>query len=192
MKKFVYAIFLLTFGLAACAPAAEPVPTVDIQATAGAMAQEIVAGTLTAMPTATATATEPPIPTETPVPSETPTETPSPEPTITPAVQILYGEFAPAGLPDGINRGYVLFENESKINPIYLNFQGTTAQGELPYYYTFRFEGRQHRWDLPFGTYNYVIYVGEKRMHSGTVGIANYDKTTFFIREENRLNIAGP
>jgi hypothetical protein len=192
MKKPILLMTLLAVMFSACAPAAEPVPTVDTQATIEALALEIVAGTLTAMPTETPLPTETSTPTETPLPTETPTETPTLEPTITPTLPVFYGEFTPAGLPTGVNRGYLLFQNDSKINPIYLNFQGTTDQGERPYYYKWTFEGRQHRWDIPFGTYNYVIYVGDRRVHSGTVRINNSDKTTFFIREENKLNIAGP
>jgi hypothetical protein len=192
MKKLINWGLLLAFTLSACAPAAAPVPTVDTQATIEALAMEIVASTLTAMPTETPLPTETSTPTDTPLPTETPTETPTPEPTITPTMPVFYGEFAPAGLPQGVNRGYLLFQNDSKINPIHLNFHGTTDQGERPYYYKWTFEGRQHRWDIPFGTYNYVIYVGDRRMHSGTVRINNSDKTTFFIREENKLNIAGP
>lgn len=182
---------LLATGLAACAPATPPPPTPDIPATTAALAQEIVSGTLTAMPTPTLPPSETPTPTETLTPTATATETATPEPTITATIPPFYGEFAPAGLPPGVDKGYVLFNNETKIRPVYLNITGITAQGERPYYYKWTFHESQHRWDLPFGTYDYVIFLGDKKMYSGSFRINNYDKTTFFIRE-NKLNIAGP
>jgi len=191
MKKTFTWIMLLVVGLSACAPATPPTPTPDIPGTTEALAREIVSGTLTAMPTNTLPPTETPLPTETPPPSETPTETPSPTPTITPTLPPFYGEFIPAGLPAGVNKGYILFENETKISPIHLNIQGTTEQGERPYYYKWSFEGRQHRWDLPFGTYDYVVFVGDKKIFYGSFRIYNTDKTTFYIRD-NKVVIAGP
>jgi hypothetical protein len=193
MKKNLLLLFAISLLIAACAPAATPEPsaTPDIPGTTEALAQEIVASTLTAMPTNTLTPTATFTPTETPLPTATFTETPTLEPTATATLIPFWGEFAPAGLPQGVNKGYILFENETNIKPVYLNIQGTTEQGERPYYYKWSFEERQHRWDLPFGTYTYVIFLGEKKMFTGTFRINNYDKTTFFIRE-NMVKIVGP
>lgn len=191
MKKFINWGLLLAFTLAACAPAPEPEPTPDIPGTTEALAREMVSGTLTAMPTNTLPPTETLLPTETPLPSETPLPTETLTPTAEPTLPPFYGEFAPAGLPSGVNKGYVLFQNETKIKPVHLNIHGTTAQGERPYYYKWTFHESQHRWDLPFGTYDYVIFLGEKKIFSGSVRINNSDKTTFFIRDD-KVVIAGP
>ena len=193
MKKTILWMLSMVILLAACAPAVqgEPTATPDIAGTTEALAQEIVSGTLTAMPTATPTATETATPTETSTPSMTPTETATLEPTATATLPPFYGEFAPAGLPQGVDKGFVLFENETNITPVYINISGTTAQGERPYYYKWNFSERQHRWNLPFGTYNYVIFLGEKKVFYGSVRIYNYDKTTIFIRED-KVKIVGP
>ncbi|PKN91735.1 MAG: hypothetical protein CVU44_17630 [Chloroflexi bacterium HGW-Chloroflexi-6] len=193
MKKTIIWIVLLSFVLAACAPAATPEPTAtpDIMGTTEALAKEMVSGTLTAMPTNTPLPTATSLPTETPLPSETPlpaeTATPTPAPTLPP----FYGEFAPAGLPQGVDKGYILFENETNIRPVSLNISGTTAQGARPYYYVWTFHESQHRWDLPFGTYNYVIFLGDKKTFYGSFRINNTDKTTIFIKD-NKVVIAGP
>ena len=193
MKKIIIWIILLSFLLAACAPAVtpEPTPTPDIMGTTEALANEMVSGTLTAMPTNTSLPSETPLPTETPLPSETPTPAETATPTAAPTLPPFYGEFAPAGLPAGVDKGYILFQNETKIKPIHLNIQGTTTQGEKPYYYVWTFHESQHRWDLPFGTYDYVIFVGDKKTFYGSFRVSNWDKTTFFIRD-NKVVIAGP
>lgn len=191
MKRSFFLLVLMTLLVGCGGEAQTPVPTVDVNATIAALSGTMMAGTLTAQPThtPTATATFTPEPTATFTLTPEPTATFTPEPTAT--VIPFYGEFAPAGLPAGVNKGYVLFQNESKFKPIHLNIQGTTEQGEKPYYYKWTFEERQHRHDLPFGTYQYVIFLADKKMFSGTFRIYNFDKTTFFIRDD-RIVIAGP
>lgn len=190
MKKNLLLFTLFTF-LTACSQTQAPVPTVDVNATIAAMSGTMMAGTLTAQPTQTPlpTSTFTPEPTATFTVTPTPTETHTPTPTAT--LPPFYGEFAPAGLPNGVNKGYLLFENETDISPIHLNFHGTTAQGEKPYYYKWTFETRQHRHNIPFGTYDYVIFLGDKKIFSGTIRINNFDKTTFFIRKD-KVVIVGP
>ncbi len=191
MKRFFLTLLLLTVLTACSGQAQEPVPTVDVNATIAAISSTMMAGTLTAQPTET------PLPTSTFTPEPTATFTLTPEPTATftpePTATLppFYGEFIPAGLPSGVLKGYILFENETKISPVHLNIHGTTAQGERPYYYKWTFEERQHRHYLPFGTYDYVIFLGDKKMFSGSVRINNFDKTTFFIRED-KVVIVGP
>jgi hypothetical protein len=191
MKRFLLIATLFALLTACGGQAQTPAPTVDVQATISSLSGTMAAGTLTAQPTATLTPTSTPEPpTETPVPP-TETATPSPEPTGTPTLPVFYGEFAPAGLPSGVNKGYILFENETKIKPIHLNINGTTAQGERPYYYKWTFEERQHRLNIPFGTYDYVVFLGDKKLFVGTFRINNFDKTTFFIRDD-KVVIVGP
>jgi hypothetical protein len=191
MKRLLLTLTLLTMLTACNGPAQAPAPTVDINTTIAALSGTMMAGTLTAQPTET------PLPTSTFTPQPTATSTITPEPTLTftpePTATLppFYGEFTPAGLPVGVNKGYILFENETKIKPVHLNIHGTTAQGERPYYYKWTFETRQHRLDIPFGTYDYVIFLGDKKIFSGSVRINNFDKTTFFIRE-TKVVIAGP
>jgi len=191
MKRFLLMAALLTV-LTACGGQTQPAtPTVDVNATIAALSGTMMAGTLTAQPTQTPlpTGTFTPEPTATFTLTPTPTETLTPTPTAT--LPPFYGEFVPAGLPASIHRGYILFENETKIRPVYLNIQGTTEQQERPVYYRYTFEERQHRYDIPFGTYQYVIFLGEKKMFSGSFRINNFDKTTFFIRDE-KVVIVGP
>jgi len=173
MKRLFLILTMLTVLTACGGQAQAPVPTVDVNATIASLSGTMMAGTLTAQPT------------QTPLPTSTFT----PEPTAT--LPPFYGEFAPAGLPDGVNKGYVLFENETKIKPVHLNFQGTTLQGERPYYYKQTFEERQHRFNPPLGTYTYVIYLGDKKMFSGSLRLTGPDKTTFFIRDD-KVVISGP
>ncbi len=192
MKRFLLFAALLAL-LTACSGQAQPPapPTADINATVAALAGTMMAGTLTAQPTETPLPTSTPLPpTETPLPpTETPTNTP--EPTIPPTPIPFYGEFAPAGLPYDVNKGHLLFENESSIKKVHLNFNGTTAQGEKPYYYKWTFEERFHRHYMPFGTYNYVIYLGDKKMFSGSFRINHFDKITFFLYDD-KIIIVGP
>ncbi len=191
MKRFFLTLTLLTMLTACGGQAQTPAPTVDVNATIAALSGTMMAGTLTAQPTET------PLPTSTFTPEPTATFTITPEPTATftpePTATLppFYGEFTPAGLPAGVIKGYVLFENETKIRPVHLNIHGTTAQGERPYYYKWTFETRQHRLDIPFGTYDYVIFLADKKIFSGSVRINNTDKTTFFIRD-TKVVIAGP
>lgn len=193
-----FLIFTLLTVLTACSGQAQPpAPTADMNATVAALSGTMTAGTLTAQPTQTpspaptftpeATATFTLEPTATFTPEPTATFTPEPTATLPP----FYGEFIPAGLPADVLKGYILFENQSNIKPVHLNIQGTTEQGERPYYYKWTFEERQHRHYLPFGTYTYVIFLGEKKMFSGSVRINNFDKTTFFIRDD-KVVIVGP
>ncbi len=191
MKRFFLTLTLLTMLTACGGQAQTPAPTVDVNATIAAISGTMMAGTLTAQPSQT------PLPTSTftPQPSATFTITPEPTATFTPeptaTLPLFYGEFTPAGLPASINRGYILFENETKIRPVTLNIQGTTDQQERPVYYRYTFEERQHRYNIPFGTYQYVIFLGEKKIFSGSFRINNFDKTTFFIRED-KVVIVGP
>lgn len=193
MKKLFLLIILFAILLSGCSPAESipPTATVDIPGTTEALAGTIVAGTLTAMPTNTAPPTETPLPTETLPPTATETETPTSTPTIAATLPPFYGEFAPAGLPAGVDKGLVKVSNETKIKTVSLNIQGTTAQGERPYYYRWTFSESSYVFSLPFGTYNYVIFVGEKLMYSGAFRIYNYDKTTIFIRD-GKVVIVGP
>lgn len=191
MKRFLLIATLLALLTACGGQAQTPAPTVDVQATISSLSGTMTAGTLTAQPTET------PLPTSTFTPEPTATFTITPEPTATftpePTATLppFYGEFIPAGLPAGVNKGYILFENETKISPVHLNIHGTTAQGERPYYYKWTFDTRQHRHYLPFGTYDYVIFLGDKKIFSGSVRINNSDKTTFFIKDD-KVVIAGP
>jgi len=191
MKRLFLILTMLTVLTACGGQAQAPVPTVDVNATIASLSGTMMAGTLTAQPTQTPlpTSTFTPEPTATFTLTPEPSATPTPEPTAT--LPPFYGEFAPAGLPDGVNKGYVLFENETKIKPVHLNFQGTTLQGERPYYYKQTFEERQHRFNPPLGTYTYVIYLGDKKMFSGSLRLTGPDKTTFFIRDD-KVVISGP
>jgi hypothetical protein len=190
MKNYLLLALLLVLLCAGCAPAVKVTPsaTFDIPATTEALAGTIVAGTLTAMPTRTPppTQTETPIPpTETPLP---PTETASPSPTLTP--EPFFGTLAAAGLPNNGKMGFIKVDNNSDFMPITLTIQGVTASGEKPIYIAYKIE-RSFTFEIPFGSYTYVVDLAGKRTLSGDFRINNYDKTTINI-QNNKVIITGP
>lgn len=190
MKKILLTLILAAL-LGACAPTATPEPTADAAATISVQASTIVASTLTAQPTAT------PIPTNTPEPSATftpipPTETPAaPTATLTPLASptVFQGTLAPydvSGLPTGLFR----IENSSGEESIVVTIQGTTKPGEKPVYYSYLVT-KVFLFDIPWGSYNYTVQIGTKKLYTGTFGIANKDKTTMRVFL-NKIVIVGP
>ena len=186
MRQILIALFSIAL-LAACGPALTPEPTLDVDATISAMSGTIVAGTLTAQPTATVIPTDtltptPLPPTETPVPSETPT----PTKTLTP--QVFLGCFAPVGVGH-ISVGLFRIENNTKETlRVYLN--GVSFSGDkvvnCSYIVTTSFNT-----EIIFGNYNYSVQIGTKRTKTGNFVITNTDKTTMRVFD-NKVVVVGP
>ncbi|GAB4489272.1 MAG: hypothetical protein OHK0031_13010 [Anaerolineales bacterium] len=198
MKKILLLLIFL-LALSACAPATPPAPTPDQAATVSAMAESMVAETLTAAPTATATATATLPPTETPVPaSTTPAETATPGESATPSATftplasptMFQGTLAPAGLPNDERVGWIVLSNESDFKDGTITLNGITAAGEKPVYFSYAFT-RVLKFYLPWGTYKYYITAGPKKSFSGEFRINNWDKTMIVIRND-KLLVRGP
>jgi len=186
MKQILIALCSIAL-LAACGPAPTPEPTVDVNATISAMSGTMVAGTLTAQPTATVIPTDtftptPPPPTETPIPSETPT----PTETVTP--QIFAGCFAPVGVGH-ISKGVFRIENNTKETlRVYLN--GVSFSGDktvnCSYIVTTSFNT-----ELIFANYDYSVQIGTRKTIYGNFIIVNDDKTTMRVFD-NKVVVVGP
>ncbi len=194
MKRILFST-LLVLLLSACGPAATPEPTADIAATLNAISGTMVAGTLTARPTATAlpTATASETPTipaiETATPVATATETPlPPTETLTPTPWI--GTLDPLGAANG-RTGTFLIENNSGEPEIIVSFYGMTSGGNSkPLYLAYRVQ-RRFVFEMPWGSYNYTVAIGDRKTFTGTVGINNWDKTTMRVSMQ-KIVVVGP
>jgi hypothetical protein len=189
MKRLLFATLVIALLLPACGPVPTPVPTPDIPATTQAMTNEIVASTLTAMPTATATA----IPTQTSLPpTATATFTPEPTGTSTPtetATSIPFqGTLAPAGLDGTLPVKKFLVENNSS-KTVKLFITGVSSPGDKPLYYEYEITG-SFAFDIVWGSFQYLVYVGN-RQFSGSFRINNYDKTVMHVYT-NKVVVTGP
>jgi len=185
MKRILLVSLLISALLAACGPAPTPQPTPDVMATAKSISGTMVAGTLTAQPTAT------PLPTGTPTPPP-PTDTPAPTATLTPTQtmtpQVFIGCFAPAGVghvPAGVFR----IENNTKETlRVYLN--GVSLSGNYSvncsYIVTTSFNV-----EIIFGRYSYSVQIGQKTTKDGTFEILSSDKTTMRIYDK-KVIVVGP
>lgn len=191
MEKICLLLISFALGLSACAPATPPAPTPDEAATISALAQTMVAETLTAVPTLTAT----PPPSATPIPaSATPAETTIPGATASAAPlaspTLFEGTLAPAGLPNDERVGWIVLSNESDFKDGTITLNGVTSVGEKPVYFSYAFT-RLLKFYLPWGTYKYYITAGDKKHFSGEFRINNWDKTTIVIRND-KLLVRGP
>jgi hypothetical protein len=186
MKQILIALLSIAV-LAACGPAPTPAPTVDINATISALSETMVAGTLTAQPTATVPPTETPTPTPPPV-TDTPVPSPTLEPTTTLTPVPFVGCFAPAGVGN-IKLGVFRMENNTKKKvAVYLN--GTSLSGNKTVNCSFD-ATVSFNTEIIFGKYSYIVQVGDKRSFDGTFSILNDDKTTMRIFD-NKVIVVGP
>ncbi|NCP88100.1 MAG: hypothetical protein CO094_13490 [Anaerolineae bacterium CG_4_9_14_3_um_filter_57_17] len=195
MKKILLLLVIFIIGLSACAPATRPPPTPDEAATISALAETMVAETLTAAPTATAslTPTETPIPaTPTPAETATPSETPTETTTLTPAVSPtqFQGTLAANGVPNDGRVGLIVVSNESDFKNATITLTGVSANGNYPLYLSYAFT-RILSFEIPWGTYKYYVTIGDKKSYSGEFRINNWDKTMIVIRND-KLLVRGP
>jgi hypothetical protein len=198
MKQILTMIFLALM-LASCAPAATPAP-LDLQATVENLSATIVAGTLTAMPTAAASSTPIP-PTETPSPTETmiltETATISPEEAatgtqavaqLTASATPLQGTFAPGGVSGKTMKILVIENLADKTAKITLT--GTTDPTGNYVYYEYEVSNVLSLNDVHWGYYHFVVIVGNQTF-SGDFRIQNYDKIVIKIYN-NKVAVVGP
>jgi hypothetical protein len=145
----------------------------------------MVAGTLTAQPTATT------LPTGTPT-SPPPTDTPAPTATLTPTITAtsvpLVGCFAPAGVGN-ITVGVFRFENNTKETvQVYLNGVSLSGDKTVNCSYTVK---TSYNVEIIFGHYDYSVQIGQKRTIDGKFTITNSDKTTMHIYDK-KVVVTGP
>jgi len=178
--------------LTACAPASTPEPTVDVPATIEALSLTMIAGTLTAQPTATPqppTATPEP-PTATPVPP-TETSTPTPEPSATLTPEPFFGTLDPAGT-ENTPKGLFRIENNTGESFLIININGMTHEGNpKPIYYAIQMTNTVYLFDIPWGDYSYSVQIGTKKTISGSFIIRNKDKTTMRVSMD-KVVVVGP
>lgn len=186
MKQTLIILLLITPLLAACAAPTTPQPTVDINATISAMSETMVAGTLTAQPSATpqppsATPTAPPI-------TDTPTPTATPVPTETATSVAFVGCFAPAGV-GSVSVGIFRMENNTKETlQVYLNGVSLSGNHTVSCSYTVT---TSFNTEIIFGNYEYSVQIGTKRTIDGKFIIVNTDKTTMRIYDK-KVVVVGP
>lgn len=192
MKRFCCTAMLVLFLLTACGTAATPAPTVDVAATVSSLSGTMVAGTLTAQPTATfnptATMTVTETETVTPTPAP-PTETPViPTETLTPTP--FFGTLSPLDT-SGDPQGYFLIENNTGQPEIIVNIYGSTYLGNpKPVYIAYKVT-KSFLFQIPWGDYQYTVQVGTKKIFTGSVGIRNKDKTTMRVTM-TKVVVVGP
>jgi hypothetical protein len=165
----------LTLLVTACGPNPD-----DLAATAQALADQYLAGTQTAAwslsPTSspTSTNTPAPSPTATPLPTQTFTPSPSPSatfppPTITPTL-------------DPKRSAPLLFQNKTDGN-VYVILTGA-MYGEYAF-------SDSNIVMVPWGTYNYRVWIDGVDLHEGSFTINNLDKYTLVI-EPDKVHVLTP
>jgi hypothetical protein len=174
MKQTLLIGFLIATLLTACGAVPAAQPTLDIDA--------IIAGTLTAQPTATMLPTD----TATPLPSATPTATVTPPPSLTPTPKpsktskpkVVIGCFTPNGTA-GRTAEFKLENFGGEKSTVYIN--GISRNGNHPIYCTYIVkQGLPISLTLMWGDYDYRIERGSTTRF-GTFFINDDDKATMRI-----------
>jgi hypothetical protein len=149
----------------------------------------MLAGTLTAQPSATPSFTSSPQPTPTVQPTETttlePTISPTPSRTATP----WSGHFSP-GDTEGLPTGLLRIENNSGVSEIIVTLNGITLTREQPVYYSYKVTGSLNL-NIYWARYQYIVQIPGKRVLTGTFGQASKDKTTMRVNL-TQVVIVGP
>jgi hypothetical protein len=185
MKRTVICAILTLALLAACGPAPRPQPTPDILATSQALSATMVAGTLTAQPTATP-------PTDTPTPlrsTETPaaTKTPRIRPTKTIDVPFV-GCFTPTGVIDLTAPFKIENHTPNKIS-VFIN--GVTKPGEHPVNCSFNIKNHDDViFTIWWGDYTYLVQIPGRTTYQGSFWVNDTDKAT--MRVTNKGIQIGP
>lgn len=176
MRSSLIALTLaLLFALAACGPSpedvaatAQSVAATDIVLTQAALPSDTPSSTPTDTPEPTATATEPPAPTDTQAPTATNTVVVAgPAPTAT----FIEGKTAP-----------LLLDNQTD--------QIVWLVIDAPIYFELRFSDRQLV-TMPWGSYHYSAWIGDKGPYTGNFRINNDDKYTL-VFQNNKVIVLTP
>jgi hypothetical protein len=194
MKRFGL-LLIASLIFTSCGTAPTPAPTQDLNATIEAISNTMVAATLTAQPTATSVPTNTPLPTQTATVAPTETSTPdamagspTPDPAL-PSATAWTGTFDP-GNTDGLPTGILRIQNLSGEKEIIVTLNGVTLTREQPVYYAYKVTGALNI-IVKWARYNYVIQIPNKRMLTGSFGIASKDKTTMNI-SLTKVVVLGP
>jgi hypothetical protein len=150
----------------------------------GAISATMVATTLTALPTLTNT----PLPTETPTLPPA-TETPTPTVTATSTSIPFQGTLAPAGLGGTLPVKKFLIANNTS-ETLHVSIYGVSMPGEKPLYYEYDVTGA-FSFDIVWGSFQYTVQVGTKKIFTGNFKINNYDKTVMRVYM-TKVVITGP
>ncbi len=166
MKRLIIIIAAISLLLAAC-KAEES----DIQATSETLAHTMVAETQAAQPTESPEPTQANTSAPSPTSKNTSTATPTSAPTNT-----ITPEFIPSETPwfNANRTARLRFENNTD-ETIFIILSGT-------YYVTYNFQTSWNM-DIPWGSYNYSVYIGKSSEHSGSFTITNADKHIMVISE---------
>ena len=191
MKQGAILLFLSIFIFSACGPVPTAEPTPDIQATAKSVSGTMVAGTLTAQPTATQPPTNTPEPTQTStaIPTATIYQTPTATPT-----QIVVATPTPwtgsFGDPNENRTGLLLIENMTGEKEIIVSMEGVSLIQNTPFYIAYVVNGNM-KIMIPWARYKYTIQIPNKKTFTGTFTQNNKDKTTMRIKMQ-QVDIIGP
>jgi hypothetical protein len=185
MKRAFLIVIALILALSACGQAPTPEPT---SAPTPDMVATMVVEMLTSQPTVT------PNPTATPQPSATPTllpatETPTPTVTATSTSIPFQGTLAPAGLGGTLPVKKFLIENNTS-ETLHVSIYGVSIPGEKPLYYEYDVTGT-FSFDIVWGSFQYTVQVGTKKIFTGNFKINNYDKTVMRVYM-TKVVITGP
>jgi hypothetical protein len=162
IKHRIFWLATLLSLLSACASAVPLSPTPeppDLNATVAAMAETIVAGTISALPTATL------FPTNTPLPS--PTQTPAITATITPTTQPTTASRPWACAPDGRSMAMMEFRNDSS-QTVFAVLSSPTCYREFTIDV-----GYSVVQTVPIDVYSYYGYIGSDTGFGGTVWLSD-------------------
>lgn len=189
MKRTLIVLLLITALLAACspAPAPTPTPTVDINATISAMSLTMVAGTLTAQPTATTAPTFTPFPPTATITLPPPTDTPgvfipTTAPTAVATGQPFIGCFVPTGTTT-LTAPFKLENMTKKTISIFIN--GTTREGDHTVSCSYDLlKNSSVVFTLWWGNYKYWVEIPGKGTYNGSFWINDSDKATMRISDK--------
>ena len=204
MKRFGLFLILM-FVVSACGQAPTPTATPDVQSTAAAVANTMVAGTLTAMPTATLAPTATPLPptatiapTEAPAATDAPTAAPGAVATAAPAATQAVGPQATptmffgttvAGNTNNLTTAYLLIQNLSGEKVVYVTLTCHTALGAL---ITYNVSVTKSTVVVDVvGSYTALVQIPNKRYMSIAWSQTNKDKSTLSIYL-TKLAVHGP
>ena len=203
MKRFGL-LLILMFLVSACGQAPTPTATPDVPSTAAAIANTMVAGTLTAMPTATKAPTATPqptataAPTETPAPTEAPTADPGAVATALPAATQVVGPQATptmffgtttAGDTNNLTDAYLLIQNLSGEKVVYVTLTCHTSKGAVITYNVSVTKTAVVKYVV--GSYAVLVQIPNKRYLSISYAQTNKDKSTLSIYL-TKLAVHGP
>jgi hypothetical protein len=181
MKPVVIGMVLTLALLAACGPAPRPQPTPDILATSQALSATMVAGTLTAQPTATLP------PTDTPTLLARSTKTPAATKTLRPRpTKTTYVPFTGCFTPTGVTNFSAPFKIENMTpNRISVFINGVTRTGEHPVNCSYNLKAHSVViFTIWWGDYTYLVQITGRTTYQGSFWVNDTDKATMRVTKK--------